>query len=286
MWPIRTTISSRKQLYSQLTDLKSGLLKSWKLWPYSMHYWYFNIIDPGTKHNYSYILARSNAEITLNGKRVSPRPGIYTGVLVDFYGEHMEVFEQPVRVEGDTLCGDDFYFGIHDNHARIGFKGHEFTFDKVLSDSYWANFYGLYDWYNLNASRDNAYLCVNNVIARGPMVPWNWLHFYFEDGTYVKVFSALAQKKTLRLNDEYFQLDRIEENAQTIAYHATQGDCYFDLVLRKSYRAPLNYKPRLSPAWQYDQLNILLESVKTNIPGFNTQQQGSGILELTSGFSF
>ncbi len=286
MWPISTTISSRKQHFTHINQMKSGLVRQWKLAPYAMHYWYFNVVDLDTRRNYSYILARSNAEVLLNGSLFAPKPDVYTSVCVDFSEQRVDIQEKIVKIERDTLCADDFQFGVQDNKTYLNFGTKQFAFERMLSDSYWANFLDIYAWYNLNASHKNAYLNVNNVIVRGPLIPWNWLHFYFEDGTYVKVFSAVGQKKTLRLNDDYFALDYIRDEPDTISYRATKGDTFFELTIRKGFRAALTYKPKFSPAWQYDQINTSLVSVKTNIEGFDVGQYGGGILELTKGFSW
>ena len=286
MWPISTTISSRKQLFTHVNEMKSGLVKQWKLIPYAMHYWYFNVVDLDTKRNYSYILARSNAEVLLNGAVFAHKPNVYTSVCADFYEHRLHIQEKNVTIEQDVLCADDFRFGVQDNKTLLQFEDKQFVFDRLLSDCYWANFLDIYAWYNLNARHKNTYLNVNNVIVRGPLVPWNWLHFYFEDGTYVKVFSAVGQKKVLRLNEDYFALEYIKDEPDTISYRATKGDIFFELVIRKEFRAQLSYRPKFSPVWKYDQINTTLESVKTNLQGFNTGQHGSGILELTRGFSW
>jgi hypothetical protein len=286
MWKIDTTISSRRHPLENFADLRYGFLKQWKLMPYAMHYWYFNVIDPVGDCTFSYVLARSNAVTVLNGTRVDPQPDTYTGVFIDFVNCVSEVKQTKVSVKATTLKTDEFDFGIGESETYLRYQDRIFRFNKLLPDSYLANFLGIYEWYSLNCNGDKFYCVGNNAIVRGPLMPWSWLHFYFEDGTHVKVFNALGQRKVLRLNQYELPLHNVSNDGKIITFSAGSRDCYLELALEKGFSFPLTYQPRLSPIWQYDQIGVTLKSVKTNLPGFNDQQKGRGILELTSGFSF
>src|SRR5260221_1267356 len=119
---VDTTISSHRQSSMSLKELNEGFLKRWNLLPYSMHYWYFNVIDPVDNCASSYILARSNTVITFNGQRVDPQPDVYTGVYIDFSGRATEVKQTKITVADGMLQSDDLAFGIKGDKTHFRFR--------------------------------------------------------------------------------------------------------------------------------------------------------------------
>jgi len=72
-------------LISSLTELGHSLLQQWPMLPQTMHYWYFNIINPKKDFVTSYILARTPIPVKLNNRLVNPQGELYyTTVLADF----------------------------------------------------------------------------------------------------------------------------------------------------------------------------------------------------------
>ena len=285
---VKGSISKRFVNTKQLTDLdmfQDGLYQKWAMWPYGMHYWYFNVIDVNKSNVYSYILARNQVGTRLNEQWHWLEEDEYVVMAADFSARRFEITETSVAAGEGSLLADGFELRIKENKVYLMFEENSFVFDTLLADSYQMQAMGAYGLYNLNAKGDGVYLIAQNVMKQGPLGPWNWLHFYFEDGTYVKVFKVAGLNRKLLLGDEVWQLEDIQDLGERVLYRARREGMYFHLEVEKVYTASAEYQPRFSPQWTYNQVGVVLRSVKTNVAEFNSLQKGMGIMELATGLS-
>jgi hypothetical protein len=245
-----------------------------------MHYWYFNVIDVTKGNVYSYILARNRVGTRLNEQWHWLEEDEYLVMLADFSARRFEITETRVVASEGVLLANAFELRIKEDKVFFTFKENSFVFDTLLADSYQMQAMGAYGLYNLNAGGDGVYFIAQNVMKQGPLGPWNWLHFYFEDGTYVKVFTVVGLNRKLVLGNETWQLEDIQDLGESVVYRARQDDKFFHLEVEKLYTASAVYQPRFSPPWKYNQVGVSLRSVKTNVPRFDPLMRGMGIMEV------
>jgi hypothetical protein len=253
-----------------------------------MHYWYFNIVTPKTRENYTYILANVSTPTRLNDVDIPREKDRYISILSDFLCEHSLVEEKQVEIEDNTLKTDNFQFTIKDGKAIVHLQDQEIIFDRVLTDSYVDKIGGLYDWSSINFGNGHQYMNAESVMKRGPLPPWNWLHFFLEDGTYIKTFNLPFHHLTpLRVNDTELYIQNIIYGDSTVKYLAKKDDKYFTITLGlDKFKAHNEYSPLFSPCWKYDQYSPSLIEIDTNLDGINPKQAGGGIMEIARGWSF
>jgi hypothetical protein len=289
LFPIVTKLMNilpqRTDLY-RMSDCLQPILKRYARSPYGMHYWYFNIVTPSTQENYSYILANVMMPAKLNGAKVSREKDAYYSVLSDFKNENMIFKQEKVEVTTSKIETDNFFFTIKNGQGIIRLNGQEFRFNKLLPDSTINSLGPLYDWSSVNLGNGKNYLNAENVMKRGPLPPWNWLHFFLEDGTFIETFDLPFQRSIpLQVNNTQLIIQKINYTSSSVQYFAKKDDLYFNIYFDlDTFKARNTYSPFLSPSWTYDQYSPHLLKIETNLEGININQRGGGILEIAKGW--
>lgn len=213
---------------------------------------------------------------------------VYVNVLSDFRVEKVSVEEKKVEVTSSKLQTDNFLFEVNDGKVKVCLDDQEYVFDRLLTDSYVDHMGPLYEWGSANFGNGEQYMNAESVMKRGPLIPWNWLHFFLEDGTYIKVFDLPFNKNTpLRVNDIQLSIVNIKYTPSTVLYRAKKNNTYFDIEIGlDKFKSHNKYSPIFSSSWVYDQYSPYLIKIDTNLEGINVNQKGGGILELARGWSF
>jgi hypothetical protein len=258
--------------------------------PYNMHYWYFNIVNPTQREVFSYILTRTATPHTYaNDEVMKTDQGWYYNVCSDFKKKSFFSKNKEVILTKDSIQAEDFLCEMNGKSWIFMFDGKEFVFDELLGDSYYSNLGGMYWWccMNFRERKTNTYFQFQNVFKRGPIPSMNWLHYYLDDGTYLKTFTTPRIPLTpFRVNNTELHIQSIHEDTEMIRYVTKKDDLFFTIEFEKGYHVDFNYTPPFSPTWHYIQYSPKIKRIETNLPKINASQKGSGILELDRGWSF
>jgi hypothetical protein len=283
---LTTHISTNKKVFSHLNrELVEAIFRTWELNYYSSHLWYFNLIEPETHNHQTFLIAQIKPSCKINDIVCEYDNETYSLMHFNFGSGTSTIKQYPLTKTKNSISINNLTFSVNDDVIAFSFGDHEYKFKEIIRDTYTCNFENLYEWYNLNTKNQKHYLLAQNYMIRGPVVPWVWLQIYLEDGTYIKLFYATGQKKEIRINDEYFPINKIQIFNDYVFINVEHEGFFIHLdVILSSYIETKIQMPHV-PLWIYGQARARVKSLTTNLPSLKGKQEGTGTIEITKGFT-
>lgn len=264
-------------------ELQSHLFKKENVHPYGLQYWYFNYFDLDTKDSFTLLIVTSKTKTKLNTTWYDLNTQDHIVIYSDFKQNLVTEKKQHITVSKDKISSEYFFFEL-DDEQKVSFKYKNYQLEMI--EPYVEHTVidlKILNHYNISYQKDRSYFFAQNVHVHTPLVPWGWLHFMLEDGTYVKVFSLFGQQVTCFINDQKFKIAKVTDTSETRRFLLKKDEKYLDITVKKNNHSTMKYKPQFSPTWTYNQIGVELQQLETNIDAIKNVKSGIGVLEIAEG---